>query len=116
MNLSDDARAVAAELAREAIEEESAGILQAVDDAGGGFDYGDQAEELEDEAVADVRYLARLGAIAQLDERECDHADCGDVCGYGDCGDCPECGSLSPWRCGCLDEDGNPVNDEELGS
>lgn len=45
------------------------------------------------------------------DLRECDHADCGEECGYGDCGDCPECGSLSPWRCGCnvdldeLDED-----------
>jgi len=32
---------------------------------------------------------------------------------FGACGDCPVCGSLSPWRCGHIDEDGNVIDDEE---
>jgi hypothetical protein len=27
--------------------------------------------------------------------------DAEDPARFGECGDCPECGSLSPWRCGC---------------
>jgi hypothetical protein len=32
---------------------------------------------------------------------------------FGTCGDCPVCGSLSPWRCGHIDEDGNVIEEEE---
>ena len=28
-------------------------------------------------------------------------SDSDDPARFGECGDCPECGSLSPWRCGC---------------
>lgn len=51
--------------------------------------------------------------MATSDERrawEADGCPDSDPRGFGACGDCPECGSLSPWRCGCdvadEDEDG----------
>lgn len=39
--------------------------------------------------------------------------DDSDPAGFGNCGDCPECGSLSPWRCGC-DVDTMDITDEQI--
>jgi hypothetical protein len=33
----------------------------------------------------------------------CDDPE-GDAYEPGQCGECPACGSLSPWRCGCIEE------------
>ncbi len=39
-------------------------------------------------------------------------ADCKDY-KPGTCGECPECGSLSPWRCGCDRDDDEDEDDAE---
>jgi hypothetical protein len=58
-----------------------------------------------------------LKVLANADRCECgtDTDEHADSCPaqFGTCGDCEVCGSLSPWRCGHYDGDGNLIDEDE---
>lgn len=60
--------------------------------------HGDETASISGLESSDRAYI---DATARELAEEIIARDSKDPARFGECGDCPECGSLSPWRCGC---------------
>lgn len=61
--------------------------------------------------LEDIGWTPETVTVTRLEDEDDVPEDDSDPAGFGACGDCPDCGSLSPGRCGCADPEPFDVPD-----